>query len=174
MTPTIPVMVLAAMCGTFIHLPACPKVIADQRSVSGLVEYYCLPSPLLELNWDMGAYSMKDKRERPPVFSALLPRWVIARSVSSCSQNIRGCRVCQFIFQEAWNFRKGISDASLCSSYSGTWCVRMTGKPHSPPPCFSWVCWWAPSFQDSSQTGKVSSTYQGVYTWTWLQMIMFS
>lgn len=64
----------------------------------------------------------------------------LRRSLSSYSQNIRGCRVCQFIFQEALNFRKVLSDASLCSSYSGTWCVTMPGKPHSPPPCFTWVC----------------------------------
>ncbi|XP_046323548.1 organic cation/carnitine transporter 2 isoform X3 [Marmota monax] len=36
---------------------------------------------------------------------------------------------------------------------SGTWCVKMTGSPRLPSPCFLWVCCWALSFLGSSQTG---------------------
>lgn len=81
-----------------------------------------------------------------------------------CNNVNRACRdigYSHFVFQEAINlkhFTKEASDTSLCSPYSGTWCVRTTGRPHSQSPCFSWVCWWAPSFRGSSQTGKV-----GVY-----------
>ncbi|XP_075852133.1 organic cation/carnitine transporter 2 isoform X2 [Microcebus murinus] len=51
-------------------------------------------------------------------------------------------------------FLEEASDTPLCSSCSGTWCVRTTGRPPSRSPCFSWGCWWAPSCRGSSRTGS--------------------